>query len=311
MAQSGPSRSRASSLSRPTTPLRRLSSSSLRTASLSHSLSRSQSGAAGAEPPLAHLAPVFAELADAVSDLTANFERLTEMSNNLGEINESFAAFLLGLRANGYTVDFLEAPTKLNFDLAQERAKSRFLAEQAARLQHQQQEQDHLPRSASPPRSPLGNETTFVTNDDESFMSSAEDPPLRSGSAAGRGRGRGGLPVRGGRGGRGGKAAPVGRKRKEEMAAFADPIVPLLPISLRENRRPECERVLWALKEKPAGLAMADLVAALASPSAPAQTIPQVRINEALLALVRAKVVIKSLVKGSAQYRLDPSRVST
>lgn len=100
------SRSRASSLSgRPTTPLRRLSAPSLRALSLSHSLSR---GSTSAEPPLAHLAPVFAELADAVSDLTANCEQLQRVNERLDGFNEAFAAWLFGLRANGYTVDFLE-----------------------------------------------------------------------------------------------------------------------------------------------------------------------------------------------------------
>ncbi|BGP17975.1 hypothetical protein JCM10213_003982 [Rhodosporidiobolus nylandii] len=311
-------RSRASSLSRPTTPLRRLSHSSLRAASLSHSLSRSQSAhpSSAFEPPLAHLAPSFVELAHAVADLTANMERLEEVDRMLGETNEAFAAWLLGLRANGYTVDFLEAPTKQNFELALERAQAQaatFAAQQASTL-------SLLSQPSSPPRSPsrqagggAGNDTTFVTNDEASFISNADEVPVgRSGSAAGRGRGRGGS-VRGGAPaarGRGGKGAPVGKRRKEEMAAFADPILPLLPITLRENRRQECEKVLWALKERPGGAAMADLVTALSAPGSPTQAVPQVRINEVLLALVRAKVVGKGLVKGVAQYRLDPSKVA-
>lgn len=35
-----------------------------------------------------------------------------------------------------------------------------------------------------------------------------------------------------------------------QSQAFADPLLPLLPITLRENRRQECEKVLWALKER-------------------------------------------------------------
>lgn len=112
--------------------------------------------------------------------------------------------------------------------------------------------------------------------------------------------------------------------------------MPLLPIALRENRRPECERVLWALRERPSGvvsaspishfyvsasmqfvtrcwtvalresrtvsstnnrltLAVADLTAALGSSGS--TSVPQVRINEILLALVRAKIAIKQLSK--------------
>ena len=34
---------------------------------------------------------------------------------------------------------------------------------------------------------------------------------------------------------------------------FADPILPLLPIDIREKRRAETEKVLWALRERPNG----------------------------------------------------------
>lgn len=108
---------------------------------------------------------------------------------------------------------------------------------------------------------------------------------------------------------------------------FADPILPLLPIDIREKRRAETEKVLWALRERPYGTtstsssvflmlslslplavslsltpplciarAVQDLVASLAS-GGPSQTVPQVRINECLLALARAKVVVKAVVK--------------
>ncbi|GJN92715.1 hypothetical protein Rhopal_005750-T1 [Rhodotorula paludigena] len=317
--QSSQSRSRASSLSRsqrPTTPLRRVSAASLRALSLSHSASRTPSSA---EPPLAHLAPVFAELADAVSDLTANCEHVDRVHSRLERTNDAFAAWLLGLRANGYTVDFLEAPTKLNFDLAHESylerqhalAEQQQQQQQAAFLAAQQQQHhlgagdDTLLAASSPPRSPSHGETTFVTNDEESFIAPSGAGARargRGGSATGIARGRGGASVSA----RGGKVGGLTKRRKDEMAAFADPIMPLLPIALRENRRPECERVLWALRERPSGVVMADLTAALGS-SGPT-SVPQVRINEILLALVRAKIAIKQLSKGVTTYRLDPNK---
>ena len=80
---------------------------------------------------------------------------------------------------------------------------------------------------------------------------------------------------------------------------------------------------------------MQDLVASLAA-GGPSQTVPQVRINECLLALARAKVVVKAVVKvrpvppflsgavscgeggelltfffflqGATTYRLDPNK---
>ncbi|GAA5856011.1 hypothetical protein JCM8547_002940 [Rhodosporidiobolus lusitaniae] len=333
---SRPSRSRAPSIpSRPTTPLRRLSSYSLKHLSLSHSASRRPLSAPVSlhtshpddpfdpdeeeEDPLGHLSDLFDTLAKDVQDLTANLQHLEGVHHNLQETNEAFASLLLGLRANSYTIDFLEAPTKLNFDLASERASARFAADQAARAESAflASQNQHPSPPASPSASIHGGggggggglgETTFVTNDEESFVT--DDAPSRTGGAGGKGgaaRGRG-TGVRGGRGasaaGRGGKGGPLNKRRKEEMAAFADPILPLLPITLRENRRQECEKVLWALKER-GEAKMADLVTSLSSGLQP---VPQVRINEVLLALVRAKVVSKALVKGVAVYRLDPSK---
>lgn len=99
------SRSRASSLSghRPTTPLRRLSASSLRNLSLSHSRSRPQTST---EPPLFHLGHIVAELADALSDLAGNLKELEGVNRGLDGFNQAFAGYLYGLRANAYTADF-------------------------------------------------------------------------------------------------------------------------------------------------------------------------------------------------------------
>ncbi|GAA5838809.1 hypothetical protein JCM9279_003867 [Rhodotorula babjevae] len=321
------SRSRASSLSRssrPTTPLRRLSSTSLRAHSLSHSASRAP---ASAEHPLAHLSTQFSDLANALSDLTHNCADLDLVHSRLEGVNDSFAAYLWGLRANAYTVDFTEQPDHYSWLLAHERAQ--LAADQHAlerQQQQQQQQQQHLDNHGgdetlhSPSRAGHGgggygdhahSETTFFTNDDDSFTV-AETPAAAAaargargrGGASGIARGRGGSASA--RGGRGGAAGGMTKRRKDEMAAFADPIMPLLPIALREGRRPECEKVLWALRERPAGAVMADLAAAL-SGSGPSG-VPQVRINEVLLALVRAKVAIKQLSKGVTTYRLDPNK---
>ncbi|GAA5889328.1 hypothetical protein JCM8208_007842 [Rhodotorula glutinis] len=322
------SRSRASSLSRsqrPTTPLRRLSSSSLRAHSLSHSASRAP---ASAEHPLAHLSHQFSDLANAVSDLTHNCNDLDLVHSRLEAVNDSFAAWLWGLRANAYTVDFMQQPDHFSFELAHERAHLRDEAAHLERQQQQQHDHDHGhghhgdETFHSPSRAGHGgagggygdhahSETTFFTNDDQSFTvtetpaaaAAARGARGRSG-ASGIARGRGGAAAsaRGGRAGAGGMT----KRRKDEMAAFADPIMPLLPIALRENRRTECEKVLWALRERPAGTVMADLAATL-SGSGPSG-VPQVRINEVLLALVRAKVAIKQLSKGVTTYRLDPNK---
>ncbi|GAA5864080.1 hypothetical protein JCM3774_006372 [Rhodotorula dairenensis] len=353
---------------RPTTPLRRISSSSLRALSLSHSASRRSHGggadglgagggggtatagpgphapARGAhaeggdafealhngEASLGHLAPVLAELADSVCDLTSNLDALEIMHARLDGINDAVAAWLLGLRANGYTVDFVEAPTRLNFELSLQKQHERAVQEEEERVrallqdeQHRQQQQQQQQHSededdGSDARQRYGGagDSTFVSGADASFVSNQgfNDAPatrgrgssgIRGGSAGARG-GRGGATGRGGARG-GSMAGAAARKRKEEMATFADPILPLLPIDIREKRRTETEKVLWALRERPNGTTMQDLVASLAT-AGPSQTVPQVRINECLLALARAKVVVKAVVKGATTYRLDPNK---
>lgn len=100
-------RPRSSSLSRsrPTTPLRRISASSLRSLSLSHSRSRAPTST---EPPLQHLSQLFAELADSVTDLTQKFQDLAAINTDLDAFNHAFASYLYGLRINAYTADFEE-----------------------------------------------------------------------------------------------------------------------------------------------------------------------------------------------------------
>ncbi|GAA5913150.1 Dam1p [Sporobolomyces salmoneus] len=305
--------------SRPTTPLRRISSHSLRSLSLSHSQSShfGDSSTSDSSSSLAHLSPLFAELSDSVSDLVANCEGLSQISSNLDRFNEGFASYLYGLRINSYTFDFKHPPNKINFDLLNERRQR----------QEQQQQQEAAAARARTPDSPNARyddhegegdrtttmaDSTFVTNDEQSFTHhpSSSSATSRSTSAMGRGRGGSGIARGRGRGtGRVGTSAAGGvsiKRRKEEIAAFADPVFPLLPINLRENRRRECENVLWTLKEHPNGMGLSDLTKHLASATPP---IPQVRINEVLLALVRAKVATKGLVKGVNLYRLDPNRI--
>lgn len=88
--------------SRPTTPLRPTSRTSLR---------ESQGyGANGpsSESPLESLEPAFAELSDSMADLEANFMHLQLMHESLSRFNESFASFLYGLNMNAFCVDFSE-----------------------------------------------------------------------------------------------------------------------------------------------------------------------------------------------------------
>jgi DASH complex subunit DAM1 len=80
-------------ISRPTTPLRPSSRSSLRESSAL---------------PLDAFEPAFAELSDSMADLEANFMHLQLMHESLARFSENFASFLYGLNMNAFCVDFPE-----------------------------------------------------------------------------------------------------------------------------------------------------------------------------------------------------------
>lgn len=87
------------------TSLRRISRGSL--TALSASRSRFGPGQAyEGLSSISHLAPVFAELSEAMEDLSNNFAALDEVSDYLADFNEGFASFMYGLRMNAYTCAF-------------------------------------------------------------------------------------------------------------------------------------------------------------------------------------------------------------
>lgn len=88
--------------SRPTTPLRPSSRSSLRDSS-QRGRAASASGNA-----LEGLQDGFAELSDAMADLEQNFLQLQLMHESLARFSESFAGFLYGMNMNAFCVDFPE-----------------------------------------------------------------------------------------------------------------------------------------------------------------------------------------------------------
>ena len=92
-----------SPISRPTTPLRPSSRSSLRN-SQNNAYDSSQAG----DFPLDALEMNFTELADSMADLEANFMHLQLMHESLSRFGESFASFLYGLNMRAFCVDFPE-----------------------------------------------------------------------------------------------------------------------------------------------------------------------------------------------------------
>ncbi|KAJ5259481.1 hypothetical protein N7478_012462 [Penicillium angulare] len=116
-----PSASRSTSRprpsSRPTTPLRPSSRSSFREA---HGYGNSISNAGYTQPAINALEPQFAELADSMADLEANFMHLQLLHESLTRFSENFASFLYGLNMNAFCVDFPEAPIADSFRRAKE-----------------------------------------------------------------------------------------------------------------------------------------------------------------------------------------------
>ncbi|KAI9707254.1 MAG: DASH complex subunit dam1 [Candelina mexicana] len=147
-------RNRAPS-SRPTTPLRPSSRSSLREG---HGLDPKSNAALSSLYPLEQVEPAFAELSDSMADLEANFMHLQVMHESLARFSESFASFLYGLNMNAFCVDFPEAPIPESFSRARREGS--------------------LARSAGSEgfRTDFDAETTFMTTD-TSFV---DNPPPAS-----------------------------------------------------------------------------------------------------------------------------------
>ncbi|KAI4138573.1 MAG: hypothetical protein LQ341_004603 [Variospora aurantia] len=93
--------------SRPTTPLRPSSRTSLR-----ESQTFTPGGSTSSAFPLESLEPAFAELSDSMADLEANFMHLQLMHESLSRFNENFASFLYGLNMNAFCVDFPEVSVR-------------------------------------------------------------------------------------------------------------------------------------------------------------------------------------------------------
>ncbi|SMQ55265.1 unnamed protein product [Zymoseptoria tritici ST99CH_1A5] len=223
------SRSRALP-SRPTTPLRSHSRTSLRASQTTPSGSLNSSTPSD---PLAILEPAFSELSDSMADLEANFMHLQLLHESLGRFNENFGAFLYGLNMNAFCVDFPEAPLPASFE-----RNGDLLGRGGGGVE------ESPFRQRAPPD--VGGEQTFLTSD-TSFV---ENPPMsvkkgttggmkfsgvpssaprdrqtRGGTAAGRGRGAGGSGIARGTSGRGrgtergragsgiGRGIPRGRAR--------------------------------------------------------------------------------------------------
>ncbi|OJJ59705.1 hypothetical protein ASPSYDRAFT_57249 [Aspergillus sydowii CBS 593.65] len=172
------SASRPRSLSRPTTPLRPSSRSSIREA---HGYGASIGSAGYNQPAINALEPQFAELADSMADLEANFMHLQLMHESLTRFSESFASFLYGLNMNAFCVDFPEAPISESFRRAKQAEAQKDLSNSSAEAE------EDLAKTNEAEMTFMTTDTTFVENPPSTVSSK---PTSKTGTTRGTGRGR-------------------------------------------------------------------------------------------------------------------------
>ncbi|KAL6239111.1 hypothetical protein BDW75DRAFT_199645 [Aspergillus navahoensis] len=165
------SSSRSRAISRPTTPLRPGSRSSVREA---HGYDRKINRVPYTQPAINALEPQFADLADRMADLEANFDKLQLMHESLTRFSESFASFLYGLNMNAFCVDFPEAPIAESF----RRAKQAEAQKEA--------EDEELAKSNEGDMTFMTSDTTFIEHPPSTVSTKTTPKP---GTSRGRVRG--------------------------------------------------------------------------------------------------------------------------
>ncbi|KAL4990338.1 DASH complex subunit Dam1-domain-containing protein [Aspergillus falconensis] len=165
------SSSRSRAISRPTTPLRPGSRSSVREA---HGYDRKISRVPYTQPAINALEPQFADLADRMAELEANFDKLQLMHESLTRFSESFASFLYGLNMNAFCVDFPEAPIAESF----RRAKQAEAQKEA--------EEEELAKSNEADMTFMTSDTTFIEHPPSTVSTK---PTPKPGTSRGRVRG--------------------------------------------------------------------------------------------------------------------------
>ncbi|THW54810.1 hypothetical protein D6D25_03533 [Aureobasidium pullulans] len=159
------SRTRNNLPSRPTTPLRPHSRTSLRASTTTPTTSSNFSSSA---VPLEALEPAFGELADGMADLEANMMHLQLLHESLNRFNECFGAFLYGMNMSAFCVDFPEAPGIESFRRAAEAARNQAQQDSAMSVDVHHRERDvdatFLCVVLSLSRCDCGTDVSFVEN---------------------------------------------------------------------------------------------------------------------------------------------------
>lgn len=185
---------------------------------------------------MAHLSPVFDELADSFDALAENMAALNMVASSLDDFNESFAAFLYGLRVNAYTTDFPEAPNKINFEIDARRRRKQAAEQSALDQDNDAATEDHE-----------DDDLKDIQHSSRSASVASFSTSGRGGTTS-RGRGRGGI-------GRAGKPMTAARRR-ERLVQWASTVIDTLEIKYREEQpfRSEMEAVLIVLRTNADGL---------------------------------------------------------
>ncbi|KAI4716925.1 hypothetical protein E4T48_06897 [Aureobasidium sp. EXF-10727] len=184
------SRSRNNLPSRPTTPLRPHSRTSLRASITTPTSANHFSDQA---VPLEALEPAFGELADGMADLEANMMHLQLLHESLNRFNECFGAFLYGMNMSAFCVDFPEAPGIESFKRAAEAAKNQAQQDNAmsAEVHHRERDVDatFLTTDTSFVENPPTPKTTRTNRSTMPPPSTASSRTTRGASSISRGRG--------------------------------------------------------------------------------------------------------------------------
>ncbi|PPJ59296.1 hypothetical protein CBER1_04221 [Cercospora berteroae] len=220
------SRTRSGAIpSRPTTPLRPPSRTSLRA---SQSTPTASCNLGTDSHPLSSLEPSFGELSDAMADLEANMMHLQLLNDSISRFNGNFGAFLYGMNMTAFCVDFPEAPIPQSY--TRHKGDYNPLDDSPFRL-------DGAGQGAGTGRREGDIEATFMTSDTSGFVENPEPSTIKKSAASSskfssvpgsmsrpgqfnpRGRGANAGAGRGGAAGRG--TAAAGRARGSGIARGA------------------------------------------------------------------------------------------
>ncbi|KNZ59850.1 hypothetical protein VP01_1652g5 [Puccinia sorghi] len=280
----------------PKTPLKRVSRNSLRTQTLSNSRSEqtqeqttttttTTTTTINPAAHLHHLAPLFADLSDAITDLHINLSNLDLVCQDLDGFNESFAAFIYGLRVNSYLTDFDQAPKLRSFKDALAHKQMNQLEEQANKIQYEnihqnnnhQQEESFISNDRSINNKPTNQPNNKILTHQQLIGSTttATGPKPKNYTQA-------------------------NKNQQKQLIKFTEKIMPALPLKFREQQphRHEMELVIILLKLYPNGLLIKDIVKL-------EPTLAMHRARECATALVAAKKADK-FNKDGLLYKLLP-----